>query len=831
MPKPDLLAWSISIKLSTGLLGCILALSFDSPPDTKVSSMFSCLMRRYSLYLGLVLLSSSGTFTTAVSSYGHEGSSSALPVVEPQSLGFDVAHLQQLEALVSEGIEAGKMPGCVVCFGRQGKIAWLKAYGNKRVEPSVEAMTTDTLFDMASITKPTATATSIMKLLEMGQLRLDQKLVDFFPEFAPNGKDEISIRDLLVHQSGLIPDNALADYQEGPEVAWQKICDLKLVAPVGTKFKYSDVNFIVLGKLIEHLSGMSEAEFSHKHIFSPLHMTETGFVPSDALKQRAAPTEQRDGQWIQGEVHDPRAYLMDGIAGHAGLFSTAADMAIYAATMLAGGSREIDGQRVEVLSPRTVHVMTAPNPVSSGVRGLGWDKQTGYSSNKGDLLSDRAFGHGGFTGTVLWIDPQSDLFFIFLSNRVHPNGKGSINGLAGQILNVVASSLIQDEAEDDAQAANASPVETGIDVLVRDDFKQLAGQRIGLITNHTGRTQDGRSTAALLQSAEGVDLTALFSPEHGFEGKLDVAKIDDTKDAKTGLQVFSLYGATRKPTPEMLENLDTVVFDIQDIGSRFYTYISTMGEAMRACAEHGKRFVVLDRPNPINGIDMAGPMLDGGLESFVGYHHLPVRHGMTTGELAMMFKAEFKLELDLQVIKCEHWQRDSYWETTGLTWVNPSPNMRSLAQATLYPGVGLLETTNISVGRGTDTPFEWIGAPWIDARKLAAELASHNLSGVIFVPVEFTPSSSKYEGKLCHGVNIAIIDRAQFEPLQVGFALACALRKLNPTQWETKSLNNLLGNRQVEQAIIDGQSLSEVVELSRIGVEDFAERREPFLLY
>jgi uncharacterized protein YbbC (DUF1343 family) len=552
----------------------------------------------------------------------------------------------------------------------------------------------------------------------------------------------------------------------------------------------------------------------------------------EALKQRAAPTEQRDGQWIQGEVHDPRAYRLAGIAGHAGLFSTANDMAIYASMMLAEGSLTIDGQTAEVLSPRTVDLMTAPNRVSSGIRGLGWDKKTGYSSNKGDLLSSRAFGHGGFTGTVLWMDPSNDLFFIFLSNRVHPNGKGSVNALAGQILNVVASSLaIEDKSATANAAVSSSAVETGIDVLVRDNFRQLAGQRIGLITNHTGRAQDGGSTAALLQAAEQVNLTTLFSPEHGFEGKLDVEKIGDTQDATTGLKVYSLYGPTRKPTPEMLDNLDTVVFDIQDIGCRFYTYVSTMGEAMRAAAEQGKRFVVLDRPNPINGLAMAGPMLDAGLESFVGYHHLPVRHGMTTGELAQMFKSELKLELDLQVIRCEHWQREQYWESTGLTWINPSPNMRSLSEATLYPGIGLLETTNISVGRGTDIPFEWIGAPWIDARPLAAELASYSLPGVIFVPVEFTPTSSKYEGELCHGVNIAIIDRAKFEPIQVGIALACALRKLHADQWETKSLNRLLGNKQVEQAIIDGKPLEEVVELSQAGVKDFAKRRQPFLLY
>ncbi|MEO8268898.1 MAG: DUF1343 domain-containing protein, partial [Aureliella sp.] len=398
--------------------------------------------------------------------------------------------------------------------------------------------------------------------------------------------------------------------------------------------------------------------------------------------------------------------------------------------------------------------------------------------------------------------------------------------------NVVVSSLVAEAASVPARDSNTTTaVETGIDVLVRDNFRQLAGQRVGLITNHTGRARDGRTTATLLQSAEQVNLTTLFSPEHGFEGKLDVEKIGDSQDASTGLKVYSLYGPTRKPTAEMLSNLDAVVFDIQDIGCRFYTYVSTMGESMRAAAEHGKRFVVLDRPNPINGQDMAGPMLDAGLESFVGFHHLPVRHGMTAGELAQMFKAELKLELDLQVVRCEHWQREDYWEATGLSWTNPSPNMRSLTEATLYPGVGLLETTNISVGRGTDTPFEQIGAPWIDARKLASELSAHRLPGVIFVPVEFTPKSSKYAGELCHGVNIAIIDRARFEPLHVGFALAGALRKHHADRWETKDLNRLLGNTQVEQTILAGKSLREVVELSQAGIKDFAQRRQPFLLY
>lgn len=751
-----------------------------------------------------------------------------LPTAEASRLGFDTQRLEHIEPIVTAGIEANKMPGCVICFGRQGKIAWLKAYGDKRVEPSTDVMTTDTVFDMASITKPVATATSIMKLLEMGKLRLSQPVVDFFPEFAPHGKDAITIRDLLIHQSGLIPDNAIGDYEHGLEVGWKKICDLKLVAPVGKEFKYSDVNFIVLGKLVEQLSGKNVHQFSQEHIYAPLGMRETGYLPSAELQQRAAPTEKRDGEWIQGAVHDPRAYLMEKIAGHAGLFSTAEDMAIYASMMLNQGSLNIDERNVSVLAASTVQLMTAPNQVSSGIRGLGWDKQSGYSSNKGDLLSSRAFGHGGFTGTVLWIDPARDLFFIFLSNRVHPNGSGSVNGLAGQILNVVASALKPAAAQ---AVSDRLPVQTGIDVLQRENFRQLAGKRVGLITNHTGRARSGKSTAELFQQASEVQLTTLFSPEHGFEGKLDVAHIEDGKDAETGLKVFSLYGETRRPTADMLANVDTLVFDIQDIGARFYTYVSTMGEAMQAAAEQKKSFVVLDRPNPINGIDVAGPMLDAGLESFVGYHHLPVRHGMTAGELAKMFQAELKLDLDLQIIECENWDRSMYWEQTGLMWINPSPNMRSLTQAILYPGVGLLETTNVSVGRGTDTPFEIIGAPWIDAHALAGALQAYELPGVIFVPIQFTPTSSKYAEELCQGVNMAIVDRERFEPLEVGFALACALKELYPQAWETESLNRLLGNKAVMQAIVGDESLEQVVELSRQGIRDFNQRRRQYLLY
>ncbi len=731
--------------------------------------------------------------------------------------------LAAIEPLIATGISEGKMPGCVVCVGTKDEILLLKAFGNKRLEPSIEPMKVDTVFDMASITKPVATATSIMQLIEQGKLSLQDKVSSIFPAFGQNEKETITVQDLLLHRSGLIPDNAMADYLDGPEKAWDRICELKLVAPIGTAFKYSDVNFIVLGKIVEKLSGKSLREYAQDSIFRPLGMSKTGFLPPIELKALCAPTEQREGRWMQGEVHDPRAYALGGVAGHAGLFSTAEDVAAYAKMMLRKGA--ID-QRI--LSPTTVATMTQAYAVPSGLRGLGWDKRTSFSINRGDLLSPSAFGHGGFTGNVLWIDPELNLFFIFLSNRVHPNGKGSVNQLAGKIANVVAASIAKDGWKN---AGARSTVLTGLDVLERDGFRELAGQRVGLITNHTGRNQAGISAVKLFQNAPNVQLKVLFSPEHGFEGKLDIEKVSDSEDKGTGIKIYSLYGDTRRPTTEMLADLDTVVFDIQDIGTRFYTYVSTMGEAMIAAAKHHRKFVVLDRPNPINGVDVTGPMLDPKSESFVGFHRLPVRHGMTIGELARLFKQELKLDLDLKVIACEDWLRSEYWDATGLTWVNPSPNMRSLTESILYPGIGLIETTNVSVGRGTDTPFEVVGAPWMDGRELARMLNEQQLPGVTFVPIEFTPNSTKFANELCKGINVIITDRKAIEPVRVGLNLAAALRRLYPNAWETKSLNRLLSNQATLDLLLSGKSGAELEPAILDGVSDFMKIRERHLLY
>lgn len=754
-------------------------------------------------------------------------SPTGLPTADPESVGMDALRLAGISEIVNEGIGAGKMPGCVVCIGRHGKIAYLEAFGNRQVGDTPQAMTVDTVFDMASITKPVVTATCVMKLIEQGRLRLGERVASIFPEFGVNGKESITIKQLLIHQSGLTPDNALRDYLNGPELAWKRICDLGLVWPVGTTFKYSDVNFIVLAKVIEQISGSTVHQFSQENVFAPLAMVESGYLPPESLRVRAAPTEKRDGQWMRGVVHDPRAFELGGVAGHAGLFSTANDLAVYAEMMLGRGT--LRGRDVRILAPRTVDMMTRGDQVSGGLRGLGWDKRTAYSSNRGDLLSDSAFGHGGFTGTVIWIDPDLDLFFLFLSNRVHPNGKGSVNHLAGRIANIAAAAIRQIPLQADQK--NVAAVATGLDNMVDDGFAVLADQRVGLITNHTGLAADGRSAIEIMNSAEDVDLRAIFSPEHGIAGKLDHANIGDTADAKTGLQVYSLYGKTRRPTAEMLADVDTIVFDIQDIGTRFYTYISTMGEAMTAAAEHGKRFVVLDRPNPIGGTAVRGPMLDVGKESFVGFHRLPVRHGMTIGEIARLLKEQLDLQLDLAVVPCTGWQRGDLWDAAGLVWVNPSPNMRTLGAALLYPGIGLLETTNLSVGRGTDTPFELFGAPWVNATDLAADLNVRGLAGVRFVPTRFTPQSSKFSGQECGGVSIQIVDRESLEPLVIGLQTALTLRKLYPDKWDTKNFNRLLGNDAVFKGVINGNSIDDVMRSADEGVTTFKRHRAKHLLY
>lgn len=764
--------------------------------------------------------------------------------VTPEAARMNPAMEASIDQVVARKIEEGDLPGCVVVVGRKAGIVFEKAYGNRRCEPTQTPMTLDTLFDLASLTKPIATATSVMKLVERGKLRLQDKVAKFFPDFAKHGKEDVTIEQLLIHSSGLIPDNSIDDYNDGWASAAPKIFALEPLAPPGTKFKYSDVGYILLGKIVEQVTGKTVAEFASDEIYQPLGMTETGYLPQGQLRERAAPNEKRDGKWMTGDVHDPRAWLMGGVAGHAGLFSTADDLAKFAQTMLGDGKRG----DVRILGSATVREMTRARNIDGERRGLGWDMLSAYSRNRGESMSRRAFGHGGFTGTAIWIDPELDLFVIFLSNRLHPDGVGEVNDLAGRIGTIAAGAIegLSKHADKPStkirrtkspsvgkrrNGEQAPDVKLGIDVLQADGFKLLVGKRVGLITNHTGLNRDGVSTVHLLHQAEGVDLVALFSPEHGFQGKLDEDGIADSKHEETGVPIFSLYGATRKPTPEQLAQLDVLVFDIQDVGARFYTYTSTMGLAMEAAAEAGKEFVVLDRPNPINGVAIEGPLLDDGKESFVAYHSIPVRHGMTHGELATMFAAEKKLDVKLTVVEMEGWKRGDYLFDTGLTWVNPSPNMRSLPAALLYPGIGLLETTNISVGRGTDAPFEAIGAPWINGRELARRVNQANSPGVRVVATNFTPTSSKFAGEPCGGISFVITDWNAFQSFEFGLVVANAIQELYGQKWDSKDYIRLLGNQGVLNQIVAGAEVDQIMSSVQRDVDEFRQRRERFELY
>lgn len=799
-----------------------------------------------------------------------------LPAAAPAAVGMSARNLGYIDRAVADSIAKHELPGAVVLVARRGRVVWRKAYGSRAVLPKPETMTTDTIFDLASLTKVVATTTSIMILVERGQLRLSDPVSLYLPELKGESRESITIEHLLTHRAGYAPDFDLREKWSGYDEAMKRLADEPLRNAPDTRFVYSDIGYIALGEVVHRLSGMTLDEFARKNIFVPLKMRDTEFhkfgeilpssqqLPSNAYSawQRIAPTETvraagnylgglgdktaKGEQWLRGAVHDPTAYRMGGVAGHAGLFSTADDLAIFCQMIMNGG--EYAG--VRILSPMSVAMMTRPHTVTDAgaARGLGWDIASSFSTNRGDLFPLGSFGHTGFTGTSLWLDPASNTFVVFLSNRVHPDGKGDVASLRGRVASIVAASIVDTPVEQ-ARAESArfasemltgvarlqskanmttsldpptdAEVLTGIDVLERDNFKQLAGMRVGLVTNHTGRNRAGRQTIDVLHKAQNVKLVALFSPEHGIRGLVD-DKVSDSKDEQTGLPVYSLYGETRRPKPEQLKDLDALVFDIQDVGTRFYTYISTLGYVMEEAARARLPVFVLDRPNPIGGIDVEGPVADADKLSFIAYHTIPVRHGMTIGELARLFNEERKINCDLRVIKMENWRRGMWLDATNLMWVNPSPNMRSLMEATLYPGIGLLETTNLSVGRGTDTPFEIIGAPWLDGQRLASHLNNRKIAGVRFVPVRFTPKSSVFKNEECGGVNFIVTDRSRFRPLQAGLEIAIALRRLYPAQWDVEKYARLLVNAETLEAV---KRADEPEAIARLWAEKLAEFR------
>jgi uncharacterized protein YbbC (DUF1343 family)/CubicO group peptidase (beta-lactamase class C family) len=767
--------------------------------------------------------------------------------------------LAVLDPVINDAIAQQQIPGAVLIVGHDGKVVYRKAYGSRALQPRREEMTVDTVFDCASLTKVLATTTAIMQLWEQGKIRMNDPVAKYIAEFGQNGKQDITVRQLLVHYSGLAPDLELTPHWEGKETAYRMAFEAPPERAPGAAFVYSDINFVVLGAMVERLSGETLDEYAAKHIFTPLGMHETRFVPSASWAARIAPTEEDENHHLlRGVVHDPTARRMGGVAGDAGVFSTADDLALFAQAMLDGGRG--------VLTPATIAKMTAPQQPVNGtaLRGFGWDIDSAFSTNRGELLPVGGYGHTGFTGTSLWIDPATKTYIVLLTNAVHmnlllpANQKGSAISLRTKVATAVAAALALDPIQAEKMrissitgynemqsAARKLPVrngtvKTGIDVLEETKFAALhpakggSPRSIGLLTNQTGIDSEGRRTIDVLANVPGISLDAIFSPEHGVTGTLDTLDVKNTKDAATGVTVYSVYGgsdAVRRPPVDVLKRLDAVVIDLADAGARFYTYEATTGYFLEAAAKAGTDVIILDRPNPITGSFVQGPVSDEGHEKFTNYFPEPVRHGMTLGELAKMVNVEKHIGARLEVVPIEGWQPGDWFDSTGLLWVNTSPNLRDLNQGTLYPGVAMIEGANVSVGRGTDTPFEVVGAPWIKGRELAAYLNARGIQSVRFVPIGFTPSSSNFSGERCEGVNLFVLDRNTLDSPELGIELASALHKLYPNDFKVEKMADLLVNQTVLDAIGAGEDPRRIAADWQERLDEFARLREKYLLY
>jgi uncharacterized protein YbbC (DUF1343 family)/CubicO group peptidase (beta-lactamase class C family) len=746
---------------------------------------------------------------------------------------------------INRAVQDGLIPGAVLLIGHDGQVVYRKAYGERSLIPAREPMAVDTIFDAASLTKVIATTSSVMKLFEQGKIRLDDPVTKYLPEFQ-NGHSPITIRNLMTHFSGLRPDLDLQPAWSGYETGIHRALIDKPAGPPGVRFVYSDINFILMGEIVHRLSGQMLSDFARVNIFEPLGMKDSMFLPPAALRPRIAPTEidPVSGRPLWGAVHDDTSRYMGGVAGHAGLFTTADDLAKFAQMLLDRGR----ANGIQLFSPLTVEKFTTPeSPADQPIlRGLGWDIDSPYSSNRGELFPIGSFGHTGFTGTSMWMDPVSRTYVILLTNVVHPHRGKSLSSLRSRVATIAAASFgisspgvaLTGYGETIVGPGLHRVVEpraavlTGLDVLAKENFAALRGKRIGLITNHTGLSRDGKRNVDLMVAA-GVKVVTLFAPEHGLLGVEDQQNVSDSKDLATGLPIVSLHqGSRRRPTPEMLNGIDALVYDIQDVGARFWTYSCTLLYSMEEAAKKHLPFFVLDRPNPITGVHVEGPLLDPNLESFVGCLEIPVRHGMTFGELAKMANGERNLGLDLHIIPVEGWNRGDWFDSTGLAWIDPSPNMRGLNAATLYPGIALLEfSQNYSVGRGTDAPFEQIGADWIRGPELASFLNSRYIPGVRVYATRFRPASSNFAGKTIEGVRFVITDRDSFDSTRFGLEVGYALEKLYPGKipWEINRF--LIGNHEVIEAGKAAQDPRTTVQGMEASLASFLSRREKFLIY
>ncbi len=736
--------------------------------------------------------------------------------------------VSRLDAVIEERIEAGDCPGAVVVIGHRGEIVYRRAAGYRMLVPESRPMQIDTIFDLASLTKPIATATSILQLAECGRVLLRDPVGKYLPLFAGNEKRDVTVHHLLTHSGGLKP---YEDYPgQGLDAAEivPAICRAKLEAVPGDRGIYSCLGYILLGEIVRTASGQPLDVYCRREVFEPLGMTATMFSLPDELRPRCAATEHSPEGVLCGRVHDDNARALGGVAGNAGLFSTARDLSRFCQMMLNLG--ELDGARV--LSAAMVRRATSPQSTHRGdPRGMGWAIDgLDVRVLRGDVFPIGGYGHGGFTGTSLWIDPASATFVIVLTNRCHPTRDGTADNVRTAAANIAGAAFAH-------TAARVGPpkwlgrTESGLDRLAAEDCNRLRGRKVGLITNHTAITRQRRHVVNVLRDSH-IELVALFCPEHGLGGECDEPmKAASTFDEATALTVHSLFSGVHRPTEEMLQGIDTLVFDTQDIGVRYYTYTTTMCYCMEEAARLGLRFVVLDRPNPITGLSVEGPCLAPPFQRLSAYHRVPIRHGLTTGELALLANAEYGIGCELEVVPCQRWHRAQWFDQTGLPWVNPSPNIRSLTQATLYPVLGSLEASRLSVGRGTDQPFEMFGAPYIEGERLAERLNEVSGEHLRFMPVTFRPASHTFAGQICSGCFMFTTDRDRLRPVRAGLHVARALVEMYPDDFDVEASLHLIGSARVIEAIRDLMPVEEIIAGFQDELAQFEDTRKKYLLH
>ncbi|WP_174242096.1 MULTISPECIES: exo-beta-N-acetylmuramidase NamZ domain-containing protein [Burkholderia] len=746
-----------------------------------------------------------------------------------------------IDAAIAAEIADGHLAGAVVVAGDADGVQVRVARGLRVTGEHAEAMTADTVFDLASLTKPVATAVAILQLAERGLLSLDAPAARYWPPFAAHGKRAVTIRQLLAHVSGLPAGVSSSRVLRSRAAVLADIVAMTPAEPPGTRVRYSDVNYVALGEIVERVSGQPLDAWCAAHVFVPLGMADTAFRPGPATLARVAPTIVRDGRLLRGRVHDPVAAALGGVAGKAGLFASADDLARFARMLLNGGTLGT----TRVLGAASVAVLETPATLDAegDWHTPGWQVGAPLVANRYRVPPAGALQHLGYTGTGLWIDPVTHRFAIVLTSRLYPDETGTAMPLRALVLGIVSSaagpvtsSLIATRVPTMAAAVaqagrlpvSRGPVLAGIDVLAESGFAAVAGKRIALLTNRSGFDRFGRRTADLLVQAPGARLVALFAPEHGLGTDVDET-FGDTTDAATGVTVHSLYSDRRGIAPEWLAGVDIVVIDLQDAGVRFFTYLATLGYALEAAAAAHRPVLVLDRPDPLGADVVDGPVADAEPATFTNYYPLPLQPGMTLGELARLFNARLRIGAALTVVPMANYTRTMRFDDTGLGWVPPSPNLRDGAAVSLYPETGLIEGAALSVGRGTPTPFGVIGAPWIDGRILASDLRAMGLAAT-FTPVRFVPTEGPYRGKLCDGVRIERRSGAT-RPGEIGLALALTLHQRYPAQFQIDAIRVSIGSREVTDMLEAGQPLDEIERVVEAQNAVFARERAMFLLY